>query len=232
MSRWSYTPPGGPGYVYARPMVRVPGRLHTSGREIGNLLIAFLVLTADIAILQLRTFAINVNAALLLSVAFAATAALTGFVFHELAHKVAAQRKGYEAEFQMSIWGLALSFVTSLFGWLIAMPGATVVEGMYDRDDWGWTSLAGPLVNLSFGGAFFLGAVGLFAVNAFPVADSYLFLLTFFNGWFATFNLIPFGPLDGRKVLAWNGAYWGLAFAASAVLTVTMLLLFFGVLVL
>jgi Zn-dependent protease len=229
VSDWQYYSTAGPRVVYARPVVRVPGRIHTSLREIANLTIAAVVLTADITILQLRTFAVNVNAALLLSIGFAATAALTGFVLHELAHKIAAQRRGYEAEFRMSPWGLAISFVTALLGWLIAIPGATVVEGMYDLEDWGHTSLAGPLVNLCFGGAFFASALGLYAFNVQPVLDGYLFLLTFFNGWFATFNLIPLGPLDGRKVFQWNAGVWALAFVVSAALTVAIFLFLLGV---
>jgi Zn-dependent protease len=28
------------------------------------------------------------------------------------------------------------------------------------------------------------------------------------NGWLALFNLIPFGVLDGAKILQWNGIVW------------------------
>ncbi|MHB8352614.1 MAG: metalloprotease, partial [Thermoplasmata archaeon] len=59
----------------------------------------------------------------------------------------------------------------------------------------------------------------------------YIVLLGFFNGWFAAFNLVPLGPLDGRKVLAWNAPVWAAAFIVAAALTVGSFLLFFGYIV-
>jgi Zn-dependent protease len=188
------------------------------------------VLTIDLAFIQLRIFpfAASLDQAILVSVAFGASATLTGFVLHELAHKVAAQHRGYEAEFQMSPMGLLFSFITALIGFLFAMPGATVVQGMHGREDWGWTGLAGPLTNLSFGAVFLAGAAGLYFQGLYPIAYYYVLLLAFFNGWFAAFNLIPVSVLDGRKVLHWNAGYWGLSFAASLGLTIGAVLLFYG----
>jgi Zn-dependent protease len=31
----------------------------------------------------------------------------------------------------------------------------------------------------------------------------------------ATFNLLPFGPLDGKKVLQWNEIAWAVLFSIS-----------------
>jgi Zn-dependent protease len=231
MTGWPYPPPASYQYTPARPAAS--GRLSTSSTEITHLLIAAVVLTADITLISVRTFSIYGYASvtlsdLLVASAFGATAALTGFVFHELAHKVAAQRRGYWAEFRMSPMGLLFSIITSFFGFLFAAPGATVVQGMGDRRDWGWTSLAGPTTNLIEGGAFLGGALLVFELQASPVLLSYLLLLAFFNGWFATFNLIPFGPLDGRKVLGWSAGIWAAAFVVSAALAVSMFLLYFG----
>ncbi len=229
MSGWQYTP--ATSYTYANPYART-GRLATSRTEILQILIAAAVLTFDITIISSRFSLASPGAAyssaLYAAVAFGATAALTGFVFHELAHKVAAQRRGYWAEFRMSPMGLLLSVVTSLFGFLFAAPGATVVQGMGDRRDWGWTSLAGPTTNLVEGGAFFGAALVLLRVGGSPTLFNDLLLLSFFNGWFATFNLIPVGPLDGRKVLSWNLGIWAASFAAAAALAGYMFALFFG----
>lgn len=42
----------------------------------------------------------------------------------------------------------------------------------------------------------------------------------FFNAYMASFNLVPFGMLDGLKIFNWNKIIWGLVFATSAALTV------------
>ncbi len=225
MTQWS--PSATPfAYRYAAPPAPPSGRISTSRREMTNILIAAAVLTFDIAYIELRTF---VFGGVLAAVAFGATAALTGFVFHELGHKIAAQRRGYWAEFRMSWLGLGLSVFTSvLVGFLLAAPGATMVSGMADRRDWGRTSLAGPVVNLVEGGAFAAAGVALTAGNLLGAFAPYLLLLGFFNGWFATFNLVPLGPLDGRKVLSWSAPVWGVAFTVSAALAAGTFALFFG----
>jgi len=41
------------------------------------------------------------------------------------------------------------------------------------------------------------------------------------NGMLAAFNMLPVGPLDGKKVLAWNPAAFGLLLAGAAVLLIT-----------
>ncbi len=33
------------------------------------------------------------------------------------------------------------------------------------------------------------------------------------NMWIAFFNLIPFGPLDGAKIIRWNPLVWGILIA-------------------
>jgi Zn-dependent protease len=212
-------------YSYAIPSQPTPGRFATSRKEILHIAVATAVLTADIALISLRSFPFTGGLSLrwvdiLTALALGASAALTGFVFHELAHKLAAERRGYWAEFRMSPFGLFLSVVTAYLGFLFAAPGATVVQQMTDRRDWGRTSLAGPTVNLIEGGGFSAAAVTLATLHTANWLLPPLLLLAFFNGWFATFNLLPFGPLDGRKVLQWNGAVWAVAIGVSAALAV------------
>ncbi len=161
-------------------------------------------------------------------VAVSALSALTAFVAHEMAHKIAAQRLGAWAEFRYSPLMLVFSLLISFaVGFLFAAPGATVVSGMSDRREWGRTSLAGPLSNIGFSAVFYAAAVATYAVgSAFFVP---LLILAFFNGWFGTFNLIPFGVLDGAKVFAWSKAAWVGALVPAAILAgVTYAALFFG----
>jgi Zn-dependent protease len=207
-------------------------RVTTSLTELAHLGIAYAVLVLDILLIEGFIRFPNgpgtLNVSLLeAGVAFSLTAAFTGFVAHEMAHKIAAQRYGFWAEFRMSPVGLLLSLATAFVGFLFAAPGATVVGGMGDVREWGRTSLAGPALNLVEGGAFFAAGVGTWVVFHSVGLWSVLVLLAFINGWFAAFNLLPVGPLDGAKVWRWRRDVWvgcftlalALAVAAFAVAT-------------
>lgn len=214
--------PGGRYWIGPEP--RPTHGFTTSRTEVAHLVIAYVVLTLDITLVRFSlAFGPSVlppTSVLLSGLAFGAAAALTGFVAHEMAHKISAERHGFWAEFRMSPMGLVISVVTSLFGFLFALPGATVVGGMGDIREWGRTSLAGPLTNLVEGSAFLAGtAVVLVAFHA-PLLAATLVLLAFVNGVFATFNLLPFGALDGQKVYRWNRGIWVTSFAVAAAFTV------------
>jgi len=211
-----------------------PPRVMTSRTELIQIGIAYAVLTVDmLLILSANSFLgrggtgafspVTVG-----TVAIAAGAALTGFVAHELAHKVTAQRHGFWAEFRLSPFGLILSLVTAAVGFLFAAPGATLVAGIgeHDAGNWGRTSLAGPMSNLAFATAFYGASIG--ASYALPAWVGPLLFLAFINAWFGTFNLVPIGPLDGAKVLRWSTAVWVLALVGTAAATVVSYLAYFG----
>ncbi|MCI4324537.1 MAG: hypothetical protein L3K00_01430 [Thermoplasmata archaeon] len=227
MSSWT-SPTGGGYWVGAQP---IPSRkLTTSPTEILHIAIAFVVLTVDIAIVEsglvgsVRFGDFNPGA-VFAGLAFGAAAALTGFLAHEMAHKVTAQRLGFWAEFRMSPIGLLFSLVTAIYGFLLAAPGATVVGGMGGVRDWGRTSLAGPALNLVEGSVFAAAGLALNTQSGYSGGVLFLVLLAFINGWFATFNMIPFGPLDGRKVLRWDTKVWVGFFALAAAFTALMFLI-------
>lgn len=228
LSSWS-TPAGGGYWVGAQPLPSK--KLTTSATEVSHVLIAFVVLTVDIAIVETGLIrAVEFGGfspgAVAAALGFGAVAALSGFLAHELAHKVAAQRLGFWAEFRMSPTGLLFSLVTALFGFLFAAPGATVVGGMGGLRDWGRTSLAGPALNLVEGSVFAGAALALRSAPGVSWLAAPLILLAFINGWFATFNMVPFGPLDGRKVLRWDTRVWAAFFAVAAAFTVGTYLIF------
>jgi Zn-dependent protease len=224
MSSWS-SPPGGGYWVGSAPLPS--RRVTTSPTEILHALIAFVVLTVDIAIVetgllrQVQFGGFSPNA-LVAGLGFGAAAALTGFLFHEIAHKVFAERRGFWAEFRMSPTGLLLSIVTALFGFLFAAPGATVIGGMGSAEDWGRTSLAGPALNLVEATIFAAAGLAVSLVPGHTTLVVFLLLLAFINGWFAAFNLLPFGPLDGRKVLRWSRPVWVTSFVVAAVFAALM----------
>ncbi|MGI0068445.1 MAG: hypothetical protein ACREB9_08605, partial [Thermoplasmata archaeon] len=150
-----------PRYYYTvYPRAPAPGRVSTSRVEVAHIVIAYLVLTFDLVLilsgstyLARGSFALSFNA---YTIEVAAAAALTGFLAHEMAHKIAAQRRHSWAEFRMFPVGLIFSVFTAAFGFLFAAPGATMVGGMQDSRAWGETSLAGPVTNLGFATVFLL----------------------------------------------------------------------------
>jgi Zn-dependent protease len=214
----------GPYYYTVWTPAAPPRSSHpTSRTEILHVTIAFLVLTADLVIilsgrglLEGGTVAGLFAPVPLFYVLLAVASALTGFIAHEMAHKLIARRLGYWAEFRMWPTGLLFSIITSELGFLFAAPGATVVDGMDpgDRQGWGQTGLAGPVSNLLFAAGFYAASLVTFGMDA--LTSGALLFLAMINTLFATFNLLPIGPLDGAKVLRWGRGRWVIAFAVSA----------------
>lgn len=156
------------------------------------------------------------------------------FVLHELAHKFAAIKFGYWAEFrkspQMLVIAVAVAVITGI---VFAAPGATIINTAgrpLNKRENGIISVSGPLTNviliipfaiIMFAGVF-LGGVeavsgGLF-FNPFTFAG-FLFYLGMIgcqiNAMLAFFNMLPVGPLDGNKILAWKPLIFGVIFVIS-----------------
>lgn len=126
-----------------------------------------------------------------------------GFLFHEMAHKIVAQRYGCMAEFrafdQMLVLAVALALV---FGMTFVAPGAVMISGMITRKENGIISAAGPLTNYALG-LIFLGLGYLLP------AAGFIFSVGFqVNFWLGLFNMIPFLNFDGAKIINWNIAVW------------------------
>jgi len=196
----------------------------TSRTEVLHVTIAFLVLTGDLVIilsgrglLEGGTLAGLVAPVPVFYLLLAVAAALTGFIAHEMAHKLVARRLGYWAEFRMWPTGLFLSIITSAAGALFAAPGATIVDGMDPRDirGWGQTGVAGPASNLLFAAGFYAASLATFRGDV--AASGALLFLAWINTLFATFNLLPLGPLDGAKVLRWGTSRWAVAFVTAVI---------------
>ena len=93
-------------------------------------------------------------------------------------------------------------------------PGAVVISGLTTIETLGMIALAGPLANLILSGVLNIAA---FILKGFSHVLSTLALL---NAFIAFFNLIPFGELDGRKILAWSPTRWILIFIISLILLI------------
>ena len=143
-----------------------------------------------------------------------------GFVIHELAHRVVARGYGAEAHFVSNDRMLLLSMVIALAGFFLAAPGAVWYRGYLSKAQNGKIALAGPVSNYVLSILFFL-VLSAFLVFQIDAPD-WLFTLCYMgfalNGWLGLFNMIPAGPFDGAKVLAWNTVVFGVTVAVGALL--------------
>jgi Zn-dependent protease len=140
-----------------------------------------------------------------------------GFLVHELAHKVVAVRFGQVAAFRADYTMLALCVGAAFAGFLFAAPGAVYHRGRINPRQNGLVSVAGPLTNVGLVAVFFpLMSMGGFLGDVGQVG-------VLINAVLAAFNMIPFGPLDGKKVLAWSKVVFGVAFAGTALLAAATL---------
>ncbi len=130
-----------------------------------------------------------------------------GFLLHELAHKVVAQRYNLWAEFRMSSTMLMLAVgLAYLWGVLLAAPGAVYISGSYITSKQnGRIAAAGPLTNVFLATIFLLISTQSTLLKGFGEYGWYvIFLGVQINLWLATFNMLPLSVLDGRKVFAWS----------------------------
>jgi len=131
-----------------------------------------------------------------------------GFVLHELGHRFVARRFGCFAEYKMWTTGLVLAIMCSFFGFVFAAPGAVMVHPGADlrgrptltKQRLGVISIAGPSMNICLAMEFIL-LNGLYPSLVFSLGAR-------INTWLALFNLIPFGPLDGAKIISWDKKIW------------------------
>ena len=130
-----------------------------------------------------------------------------GFLLHELAHKVVAQNYGLNAEFIADYKMLALALFASFAGFIFAAPGAVYTRGQRTIREQLWITAAGPITNIVLAVIFVFvpGTIGSYGQTI--------------NAWLALFNMIPFGPLDGKKILdASKPVFIGLIIASIIVL--------------
>jgi len=196
-----------PGYTnYKQYKV---GNYTTSNIEIKDLVKAWLIVSLAFAIVLsgINFFSLN----FLLYFATTLVAVGSGFLFHELAHKIIAQKYGCFAEFRADMTMLILALFMSFLGFVFAAPGAVMIGGGHiDARRNGRISIAGPATNFVLAVLFMTGNIFL---------PNIIFTYGFFiNAWLGLFNLIPFGFFDGAKIFRWNKGVWILAVAIGVFL--------------
>ncbi len=195
-----------------------------SDREIKDLLVAWLALGAAFAIFfvgggpNIATLVVGPSL-LVVSLLTAGVA----FLLHEVAHKVVAVHYDQIAEFRADYSMLFLAIMTALIGFIFAAPGAVHHQGYLTPEEHGHIAIAGPVVNLLLAGVF-LPVYILGALVDLSIVALLGRLGIIINLFLAAFNLIPYGPLDGKTVISWSKPVWFVTFAGSVVLTIVSVL--------
>ena len=202
-----------------------PGKF--SRTEIHHLLLAMGVLTLAFS------FAFSGNSilfgfknvqTLLFAIPIAFLGILTAFFVHELSHKFMAQKYGLWSEFRMYPRGLLLSLFFAVFtGFVFAAPGAVMFRGETRNFEMGRIAAAGPLANIIIAAITY--PLYRFVFFETPFIGKILGFICLINALLGTFNLLPFGPLDGMKVIRWNGIAW----AALFIIAIVMMILIFPI---
>ncbi|WP_287158556.1 M50 family metallopeptidase [Chloroflexus sp.] len=160
--------------------------------------LAFAIVQTGASNLLSSTFFVNL--------VVAAVVAGVAFVLHELAHRVVARSYGAEAHFVANDQWLLLSILISFLGLFIAAPGAVWHRGLLTMRQSGIIALAGPVTNLVLSVLFLLLLFPVVLLR--PPFVELLVTICYvgfrFNAWIGLFNMIPAGPFDGAKVLAWD----------------------------
>ena len=195
----------------ARPIPVHTGSIwHFSKTEINHLTLATLAFTMALAFMFSGGIlgALSNTSAFLKYSVLALVTFTPGFLVHEIAHKIQARKYGCWAEFRASPsglrWGVLLA---AIVGIVFMAPGAVMVAGNTTKEQFGKVALAGPVSNVVLWciGLVFAVAIGGTGGNV----GSVIYYWMWANGILGALNMLPFGPLDGKKIKTWSDAmFW------------------------
>jgi len=188
-----------------------PGKF--SGVEIRHLLISMSILTIAFTfaltgnnLITGLSYGFNPNN-LPYGIAISFFGIVTAFFFHEISHKIIAQKYNLWAEYRMFPQGLIFALILGvLTPFIFAAPGAVMFMGGSRYHETGKIAVAGPLANIIV--AMITLPIFLFNVFESTILLQIIGFICFINAFLAAFNLLPFGPLDGVKIIKWNPTAW------------------------
>jgi len=195
----------------ARPIPVHTGSIwHFSKTEINHLSLATLAFTMALAFMFSGGIrgALSDPSAFLVYGVLALVTFTPGFLIHEIAHKIQARKYGCWAEFRASPSGLRFGvLLAAILGIVFMAPGAVMVAGNTTREQFGKVALAGPVSNVVLWciGLAFAVAIG----GAGGIVDDVIYYWMWANGILGALNMLPFGPLDGKKIKTWSDVmFW------------------------
>jgi Zn-dependent protease len=180
-----------------------------SSGELFSIIVAWIVLTVAISYQNLLNILTGSGDLELLVAAAIATA--TGFILHEMGHKLVAVRRGYLAHFRLWVWGLVLTLaiVTLSGGLVFGAPGAVYIAPAAAQfytngrpstidleEDNMIISAAGPGINL----AFAIGFLVLLVMGMSSFLSKIALYGLLLNVGLGSFNMLPIAILDGAKI--------------------------------
>ena len=211
-----------PNY-YSTPLSRNKGSFwHFSRKEINDLTLATLAFALALALMQVggirgilntanETSPVEIIIEMIIYGTVFVFALGPAFLLHEMAHKFVARHYGCWAEFRADPGGLKMGIlIAAIIGIVFMAPGAVMVAGNITREQNGKIAIAGPISNLilySIGlvfGGLLLGISGTSVNDDESIVAMFVWFWLLGNSILAAFNMIPFGPLDGRKVKSWS----------------------------
>ena len=183
-----------------------------SDTELRDLAVAWLTLSVAFALLFAPIHRGGSVGTFITMVALSLVTVGVGFLLHEIAHKVVAIEHGQIAEFRADYQMLFLAIMGALIGFLFAAPGAVYHRGQVTPRENALIALAGPVTNLLLA-LLFLPLV----IMPEPFATIGQMGI-WINLFLAAFNMIPFGPLDGKSVYDWHKGIFAVVFIPSMLL--------------
>ena len=185
--------------------------------ELTHFLIAGIIIYA----IGVMSFYSSVGTTYLWTLFILAAFYVSAFLFHELGHRQVALHFKLKTKFRLLTFGLLMTLIS--LG-RFALPGAVVVLGLdkISRKT-GLCKAAGPFINLVYGILLFLISF-IIPKSLYPL--NFIFCIgAYLNFMLGSFNMIPFGILDGQNIWKWKKkVYFGLIGSLVPLLLLTLVI--------